>query len=170
MRQQLLTLEEEGTPIRVAVIGCGRFGSMVISQLAHAPGMEASIACDLDIRRASETLARERRPRIRPVKTNDVGKANDALNKGRHVATDDSSCRDSGRGGRGRRCDGQPRHRRQACLRRHHGGQARRHGIGRGRRAGRAHTQGHGRPGRSRLYGGLRRPACHHRGAGRLGP
>ncbi|MYD52163.1 MAG: flagellar biosynthesis protein FlgA [Dehalococcoidia bacterium] len=91
MRQQLMALEEEGTPIRVAVIGCGRFGSMVISQLAHAPGMEASIACDLDVRRASDALAHERRPRIRPVKTNDVGKANDALNKGRHVATDDSA-------------------------------------------------------------------------------
>ena len=49
MRDQLMALEEEGTPIRVAVIGCGRFGSMVISQLAQAPGMEASIACDLDI-------------------------------------------------------------------------------------------------------------------------
>ena len=91
MREQLLALEEEGTPIRVAVIGCGRFGSMVVSQLGRAPGMQASIACDLDIQRASSTIAHERRPRIRPVKANDVGQANDALNKGTPVATDDSS-------------------------------------------------------------------------------
>ena len=73
------------------MIGCGRFGSMVISQLAHAPGMEASIVCDLNVRRASNALSRERRPHIRPVRANDVGKANDALNKGRRVATEDSS-------------------------------------------------------------------------------
>ncbi len=91
MREQLLGLEEEGTPIRVAVIGCGRFGSMVVSQLGRAPGMQASIACDLDIQRASSTIAHERRPRIRPVKASDVGQANDALNKGTPVATDDSS-------------------------------------------------------------------------------
>lgn len=91
MREQLMARQEEGTPIRVAVIGCGRFGSMVISQLGNAPGMEASIACDLDIRRASDALSRERRPRIRPVKTDDLGKANDALRRGRRVATDDSS-------------------------------------------------------------------------------
>ncbi len=91
MREQLLALEEEGTPIRVAVIGCGRFGSMVVSQLGRAPGMQASIACDLDIQRASNTIAHERRPRIRPVKASDVGQANDALNKGTPVATDDSS-------------------------------------------------------------------------------
>ena len=91
MREQLEALEEEGTPIRVAVIGCGRFGSMVVSQLGRAPGMQASIACDLDIQRASSTIAHERRPRIRPVKASDVGKANDALDKGTPVATDDSS-------------------------------------------------------------------------------
>ena len=86
-----MTLEEEETPIRVSVIGCGRFGSMVISQLANAPGMEASIACDLNVRRASDAISRERKPRIWPARTNDLGKANDALNKGRRVATDDSS-------------------------------------------------------------------------------
>ena len=54
MRQKLLKLQEQGRPVRVAVIGCGRFGSMVISQLAHAQGMELSIACDLDVTRAVE--------------------------------------------------------------------------------------------------------------------
>ena len=91
MREQLMARDEEGTPIRVSVIGCGRFGSMVISQLARAPGMEASIVCDLNVRRASDALAHERKPRIAPVRLNDVGKANDALNKGRRVATEDSS-------------------------------------------------------------------------------
>ena len=33
MRERLLTLEEAKTPIRVAIIGCGRFGSMMIAQI-----------------------------------------------------------------------------------------------------------------------------------------
>ncbi len=91
MRERLLTLQEEGAPIRVAVIGCGRFGSMVLSQLAHAPGMEPSIACDLDLRRATDALGRERKSRAWRVRTNDLRKANDAITNGRRVATDDST-------------------------------------------------------------------------------
>ena len=41
-----------GEPIKVCVIGCGRFGSMIIFQIQHMLGMNVSVICDLDIKRA----------------------------------------------------------------------------------------------------------------------
>ena len=58
MRKRLLALEEKGTPIRVAIIGCGRFGSMMVAQIMRAPGMHLAVACDLDPQRALESLQR----------------------------------------------------------------------------------------------------------------
>ena len=52
MYKRLLALDEENMPLRVAVIGCGRFGSMVAAQVLRAPGMELSVVCDLDAERA----------------------------------------------------------------------------------------------------------------------
>lgn len=89
IRDLLAARDEEGAPIRVAVIGCGRFGSMVLAQLRLAPGMTAAVACDLDIQRAVDALCREHRPRIRPVKTTSIDRANDAIRQGKPVVTDD---------------------------------------------------------------------------------
>ena len=169
MREQLMALEEEGTPIRVSVIGCGRFGSMVISQLAHAPGMEASIVCDLNVRRASNALSRERRPHIRPVRANDVGKANDALNKGRRVATEDLSVAIQAEVDVVVEATGNPdigaKHAFDAIM-------AGKHVVMVSVEADvlvGPILKDSGRPRRRRVHGGLWRPASHHRGAGRLG-
>lgn len=91
IRDLLAARVEEDNPIRVAVIGCGRFGSMVLTQLQHTPGMVAAVACDLDLERAVDALSRERRPRVRTVKTSSLDKANDAIRQGKPVATDDSA-------------------------------------------------------------------------------
>ena len=56
MREKLMALDEAGTPIRVAIIGCGRFGSMMVSQIKRAPGMTVSIGCDLNVQRAADVL------------------------------------------------------------------------------------------------------------------
>lgn len=89
IRDLLAARDEEGAPIRVAVIGCGRFGSMVLAQLRLAPGMTAAVACDLDLQRAVDAISREHRPRIRPVKTTSIDRANDAIRQGKPVVTDD---------------------------------------------------------------------------------
>ena len=89
IRDLLAARDEEGAPIRVAVIGCGRFGSMVLTQLRLAPGMTAAVACDLDLQRAVDAISREHRPRIRPVKTTSIDRANDAIRQGKPVVTDD---------------------------------------------------------------------------------
>jgi predicted homoserine dehydrogenase-like protein len=43
-----------GKPVRVALIGAGKFGSMFLSQVPHTPGLEAAVIVDLDPERARE--------------------------------------------------------------------------------------------------------------------
>ncbi|MDE2330909.1 MAG: Gfo/Idh/MocA family oxidoreductase, partial [Bradyrhizobium sp.] len=43
-----------GKPVRVALIGAGKFGSMFLSQVPHTPGLEVSVIVDLDPQRARE--------------------------------------------------------------------------------------------------------------------
>src|ERR1700740_3552121 len=43
-----------GTPVRVALIGAGKFGSMFLSQVPHTPGLEVPVIVDLDPQRARE--------------------------------------------------------------------------------------------------------------------
>src|SRR5437879_5424667 len=43
-----------GKPVRVALIGAGKFGSMFLSQVPHTPGLEVSVIVDLDPEGARE--------------------------------------------------------------------------------------------------------------------
>ncbi|HZY13767.1 MAG TPA: Gfo/Idh/MocA family oxidoreductase, partial [Beijerinckiaceae bacterium] len=43
-----------GKPVRVALIGAGKFGSMFLAQVPHTPGLEVPIIVDLDPDRARE--------------------------------------------------------------------------------------------------------------------
>jgi len=43
-----------GKPVRVALIGAGKFGSMFLSQVPHVPGLEVPVIVDLDPERARE--------------------------------------------------------------------------------------------------------------------
>ncbi|HLI99731.1 MAG TPA: Gfo/Idh/MocA family oxidoreductase, partial [Bradyrhizobium sp.] len=43
-----------GKPVRTALIGAGKFGSMFLAQVPHTPGLEVSVIADLDIERARE--------------------------------------------------------------------------------------------------------------------
>src|SRR5919204_2102220 len=43
-----------GKPVRVALIGAGKFGSMFLSQVPHVPGLEVPIIIDIDRDRARE--------------------------------------------------------------------------------------------------------------------
>src|ERR1700712_4644325 len=42
-----------GKPVRVALIGAGKFGSMFLSQVPHTPGLDVPVIVDLDPRRAA---------------------------------------------------------------------------------------------------------------------
>src|ERR1700724_3309475 len=43
-----------GKPVRGALIGAGKFGSMFVSQVPHTPGLEVPVIVDLDPERARE--------------------------------------------------------------------------------------------------------------------
>ena len=43
-----------GKPVRVALIGAGKFGSMFLAQVPHTPGLEVATIVDLDPQRARE--------------------------------------------------------------------------------------------------------------------
>ncbi|HJW50558.1 MAG TPA: Gfo/Idh/MocA family oxidoreductase [Burkholderiaceae bacterium] len=48
--------EERGTPLRVALIGAGKFGTMYLSRVQHTPGVRLVAIADLDPQRAREAL------------------------------------------------------------------------------------------------------------------
>lgn len=87
MYKRLLALDEENMPLRVAVIGCGRFGSMVAAQVLRAPGMDLSVVCDLDVERGLEVLRLSGRDPGDARVTSKVGEANDAMDAGAIVVT-----------------------------------------------------------------------------------
>ena len=50
--------ESLGTPLRVGLIGAGKFGSMYLSQVRHTPGVRVIAIADLDPTRARQSLRR----------------------------------------------------------------------------------------------------------------
>ena len=89
MYKRLLALEEEGMPLRVAVIGCGRFGSMVAAQVLRAPGMDLSVVCDIDVERARDVLRLSGRDPGDATEASTADQANDAMGSGDIVVTGD---------------------------------------------------------------------------------
>ena len=49
-----------GKPVRVALIGAGKFGSMFLSQVPHTPGLEVPLIVDLDPRPCARSLPHRR--------------------------------------------------------------------------------------------------------------
>ncbi|HSJ96576.1 MAG TPA: Gfo/Idh/MocA family oxidoreductase, partial [Myxococcota bacterium] len=48
----------DGRPVRVVVVGAGKFGSMYLAQARHTPGLQVLAVADLDPGRARAALAR----------------------------------------------------------------------------------------------------------------
>ena len=88
MRERLMALEEAGTPIRVAIIGCGRFGSMMVAQIRRAPGMAVSIVCDIDGGRAVDVLKQADYDVDDAITTSKISEANDAIRRRLPVVTE----------------------------------------------------------------------------------
>lgn len=62
---KLLALEEAGTPIRVGLIGAGKFGSMFISQAHTTPGLRLAAVADLSVDRVYDAFERTAFPEER---------------------------------------------------------------------------------------------------------
>jgi predicted homoserine dehydrogenase-like protein len=53
---KLLERQEKGQPVRVGLIGAGKFGTMFISQVRRTPGMHLVAVSDLDPEKAAKTM------------------------------------------------------------------------------------------------------------------
>ncbi|GAA4617377.1 Gfo/Idh/MocA family oxidoreductase [Saccharopolyspora hordei] len=56
MHDLLLAREQDGKPIRVGVIGAGRFGTMFLAQVRATPGVHVAAVADIDLDRAHRAL------------------------------------------------------------------------------------------------------------------
>lgn len=56
LHKLLKAREAEGRPVRVGLIGAGKFGSMYLSQVRRTPGMHLSVVADLNPARARNAL------------------------------------------------------------------------------------------------------------------
>ena len=83
----LAELRSRTEPIRVGVVGIGRMGRGVVDQVTTMPGMRLMAAADVDVGRAEACL---RENGDDPVVTDRLGAAQDALRRGRPVATADA--------------------------------------------------------------------------------
>ena len=144
-----------GKPVRVALIGAGKFGSMFLSQVPHTPGLEVP-------RSSISTASARARPAAPSAGTRRGSQATTFTDDGARAIAD----RAHRGGGRG---DRQSRGRHPARARRDRGRQAHRDGQCRGRRARRAAAGRRGAQGGRGLFAGLWRPAGADRGDGRLG-
>ncbi|MFN3974562.1 MAG: NAD(P)H-dependent oxidoreductase [Dehalococcoidia bacterium] len=80
--------EEEGRPIRVALVGAGRFGGLVLAQTARMKGMRIAMVCDLAPHRALAALQRAGFPPEAVCLTSSEGTGADAISRGQTVLTD----------------------------------------------------------------------------------
>ncbi len=84
-------LERADEPIRVGVLGAGRFGTLALIQLHRMTGVRIAVVADLQTDRALAALERAGVDRSQVVVTDEEGAAVDAIGQGRVVATGDGS-------------------------------------------------------------------------------
>ena len=157
----------EGRPIRIGLIGAGKFGSMYLAQIPRTPGVHLVGIADLSPDAARANLARVgweaaahagRARSTRRCKTGTTHVGDDWRALVRHPAIDVIV-----------ECTGHPIAAVDHCLEAFAQRQARRQRHGRGRRLLRPAAGAQGGRGRRRLLAGLRRPAGADLRPGRLG-
>lgn len=80
---KLLAREAAGRPVRVALIGAGKFGTMILAQLAQMRGVQLCVLADLNLDRAAAAAVRGGWPRERFVVAESAANANDLARAGR---------------------------------------------------------------------------------------
>lgn len=79
----LTARQSQGRPIRVAQIGAGKFGTMILAQLRLMPGVQLCALADLDVTRAREAAVRAGWEPERFAAAQSVGTANDVARTGK---------------------------------------------------------------------------------------
>jgi predicted homoserine dehydrogenase-like protein len=79
----------EDEPIRVGIIGAGKFGAGVVAQLSQMQGIEASLIADLDLSRARYAYTASYVPEDDIREASSLGEAEQAIFEGRPAVTQD---------------------------------------------------------------------------------
>lgn len=87
IHEDLARLDSEGKPIRVGVSGAGWIGSGFVAQVAHVSGMQVNVLADPDIAAAKQAFQAIGLEIDDVFETDDPGKAEDALRRGKYVVT-----------------------------------------------------------------------------------
>jgi predicted homoserine dehydrogenase-like protein len=87
IHEDLARLDSEGKPIRVGVSGAGWIGSGFVAQVAHVKGMQVNVLADPDIAAANQAFQAIGLAADDLFETDDPGKAEDALRRGKYVVT-----------------------------------------------------------------------------------
>src|SRR5262249_15362326 len=81
---------ELSRPVRVGVIGAGKFAAMFLSQARLTPGIQVVGVADLQVQRAREALKQTGWPEARLVNARTTGQINDAATQGQVALTEDA--------------------------------------------------------------------------------
>jgi len=82
LARDLARREETGRPVRVALIGAGKFGTMILAQLRLTRGVRLAVLADLDPERALAAAERAGWVRAAFAVGRDAGAANDVIGRG----------------------------------------------------------------------------------------
>lgn len=88
MDRKLVERQQEGRPIKVAVIGAGQMGTEIITQIGEMAGMDVAAVVDVSCDRARMGLAATKK-RADPVEVRTAGEADRAVSEGRVVLATD---------------------------------------------------------------------------------
>lgn len=90
MSDELLRLEEQGKPIRMAVIGAGQMGRGMVSQVVLMKGMIPSIVADIQLDNARNALLHAGIPEEEIKIATTGAQASDYIKAGKYVITEDA--------------------------------------------------------------------------------
>src|SRR5260370_35277747 len=85
---------EAGKPVRIGLIGAGKFGSMFLAQAPRTPGLHIAAIADLAPARARDALARVGWP----AEQSAARSVEDAVKPGRTLTPDDAAARSASPG------------------------------------------------------------------------
>ena len=86
---QLAKRAAEGNPIRVGIIGAGKFGAGLVAQLSQMQGMVASAIADIDLRHAKGAYKASNVPADAIQRVSNIDALNDAIRIGKPAITED---------------------------------------------------------------------------------
>ena len=86
---QLAQRAAENNPIRVGIIGAGKFGAGLVAQLSQMQGMVASAIADINLKHAIDAYTVSNIPPDAISYIRNVNEMNDAIRSGKRVVTED---------------------------------------------------------------------------------